>query len=37
LALGDRHHVLNKGEIRFTGDSAELAGNEKVLRDYLSV
>jgi branched-chain amino acid transport system ATP-binding protein len=37
LALGDRHHVLNKGETRFTGGSAELAGNEKVLRDYLSV
>jgi branched-chain amino acid transport system ATP-binding protein len=37
LALGDRHHVLNKGEIRYTGSSAELDGNETVLRDYLSV
>ncbi len=37
LALGDRHHVLNKGEICFTGSSAELGGNEAVLRNYLSV
>ena len=37
LALGDRHHVLNKGEICFTGSSAELEGNEFVLRNYLSV
>lgn len=37
LALGDRHHVLNKGEICYTGNSAELGGNETVLRDYLSV
>ena len=37
LALGDRHHVLNKGEICYTGTSAELGGNEQVLRDYLSV
>ena len=28
LALGDRHHVLNKGEMCFTGTSAELDGNE---------
>jgi branched-chain amino acid transport system ATP-binding protein len=37
LALGDRHHVLNKGEICYTGSSAELDGNETVLREYLSV
>ena len=37
LALGDRHHVLNKGEICYSGSSAELTGNETVLRDYLSV
>lgn len=37
LALGDRHHVLNKGEICFTGSSVELGGNETVLRNYLSV
>jgi len=37
LALGDRHHVLNKGEICYTGSSTELDGNETVLRDYLSL
>jgi branched-chain amino acid transport system ATP-binding protein len=37
LAVGDRHHVMNKGEICFTGSSAELEGNEYVLREYLSV
>jgi branched-chain amino acid transport system ATP-binding protein len=37
LAVGDRHHVMNKGEICFTGSSAELEGNEYVLSNYLSV
>jgi branched-chain amino acid transport system ATP-binding protein len=37
LAVGDRHHVMNKGEICFTGTSAELEGNVFVLRNYLSV
>jgi branched-chain amino acid transport system ATP-binding protein len=37
LAVGDRHHVMNKGKICFTGSSAELEGNEFVLRNYLSV
>jgi branched-chain amino acid transport system ATP-binding protein len=37
LAVGDRHHVMNKGEICFTGSTAELEGNEFVLRNYLSV
>jgi branched-chain amino acid transport system ATP-binding protein len=37
LALADRHHVMNKGEICFTGSTAELEGNELVLRNYLSV
>ena len=37
LAVGDRHHVLNKGAICFTGNSAELKGNDVVLRSYLSV
>ena len=37
LAVADRHHVMNKGEICFTGTSAELEGNEFVLRNYLSV
>jgi branched-chain amino acid transport system ATP-binding protein len=37
LAVGDRHHVMNKGQICFTGSSAELEGNDYVLRNYLSV
>jgi branched-chain amino acid transport system ATP-binding protein len=37
LALADRHHVMNKGEICFTGSSAELEGNDFILRNYLSV
>jgi branched-chain amino acid transport system ATP-binding protein len=37
LALGDRCHVMNKGEICFTGSSAELEGDDFVLRNYLSV
>ena len=37
LAAGDRHCVMSKGEIAFTGTSAELERNERVLKDYLSV
>jgi branched-chain amino acid transport system ATP-binding protein len=37
FAVGDRHHVMNKGEICFTGSSAELEGNDSVLRNFLSV
>jgi branched-chain amino acid transport system ATP-binding protein len=37
LAVGDRHHVINKGKVCFTGSSVELEGNDAVLRSYLSV
>lgn len=37
LAVADRHHVLSKGEICFTGVSGELENNDFVLRNYLSV
>jgi branched-chain amino acid transport system ATP-binding protein len=37
FAVGDRHHVMNKGEICFTGSSAELEDNDFVLRNFLSV
>lgn len=37
FAVADRHHVLNKGAICFTGSTAELEGNDYVLRNYLSV
>lgn len=36
-AVADRHHVMNKGEICFTGGTAELENSESVLRKYLSV
>lgn len=37
FAIGDRHHVMNKGEICFTGTTVELEGNDFVLHNYLSV
>jgi len=37
FAVGNRLHVMNKGEICFTGTAAELQGNDFVLRNYLSV
>ena len=37
LAVGDRHHVINKGQICFSGTSAELENNDFVLRSYLSI
>jgi branched-chain amino acid transport system ATP-binding protein len=37
FAVSDRHHVMNKGEICFTGTTTELEGNEEVLKNYLSV
>jgi len=37
FAVADRHHVMNKGALCFTGSTAELEGNEQVLHSYLSV
>jgi branched-chain amino acid transport system ATP-binding protein len=37
LAVGDRHYVMNKGEICFSGSAADLESNDLVLRNYLSV
>ncbi len=37
LAIADRHHVINKGEIMFTGTSAELEADESVKSRYLAV
>jgi branched-chain amino acid transport system ATP-binding protein len=37
FAVADRHHVMNKGAICFTGSTVELENNEFVLRNYLSV
>jgi branched-chain amino acid transport system ATP-binding protein len=36
-AVADRHHVMNKGVICFTGSTAELENSQTVLRNYLSV
>jgi branched-chain amino acid transport system ATP-binding protein len=35
--VSDRAYVLEKGQLRFEGSMAELAANEAVRRDYLSV
>ena len=37
LDLADRHYVMSKGQVCYTGTSAELRHNERVLSDYLSV
>jgi branched-chain amino acid transport system ATP-binding protein len=35
--VSDRAYVLEKGQLRFEGSMSELAANETVRRDYLSV
>jgi branched-chain amino acid transport system ATP-binding protein len=37
LDLADRHYVMSKGTVCYTGTTPELEGNERVLREYLSV
>ena len=37
LDVSDRHYILSKGEVCFTGTSAELEHNDHVLKTYLSV
>ena len=37
LDLADRHYVMSKGTVCYTGTTRELEGNERVLREYLSV
>jgi branched-chain amino acid transport system ATP-binding protein len=37
FAVADRHHVMDKGAICFTGSTTELESNDEVLRSYLSV
>ncbi len=37
LKLADRHYVLSKGEICYTGTSDELRANEAVKKEYLGV
>ena len=33
----DRAYVIEKGQVRYEGTMAELAGNERVMKEYLSV
>jgi branched-chain amino acid transport system ATP-binding protein len=37
LDLADRHYVMSKGQVCYTGTSDELEHNEQVLSEYLSV
>jgi branched-chain amino acid transport system ATP-binding protein len=37
LSLADRHYVMSKGQVCFTGTTDELEHNERVLSEYLSV
>lgn len=37
LALSDRVYILEKGEVKFSGDADEVRGNEELLRRYLTV
>ncbi len=37
LAVADRHYVLAKGKVCFTGSAAEIEHNETVIREYLTV
>ena len=37
LDLSDRHYVMSKGQVCYTGTSGELEHNEQVLSEYLSV
>jgi branched-chain amino acid transport system ATP-binding protein len=37
LAVADRHLILNKGQILFSGSSADIEANESVLKAHLSV
>ena len=37
LDVADRHYVMSKGQVCYTGTSRELEANDRVLREYLSV
>ncbi len=37
LDLADRHYVMSKGQVCFTGTTPELEHNDRVLSEYLSV
>jgi branched-chain amino acid transport system ATP-binding protein len=37
FALADRHYVLSKGQVCFTGKTREIEGNESIMKEYLGV
>lgn len=37
LALADQVHILEKGEIKFSGTAADIRGNDDILNRYLTV
>lgn len=37
FALADRHYVLSKGQVCFSGKTAQLDGNEPVMREHLGI
>ncbi len=37
LSLADRHLIMSKGVVCFSGSSQELASNEEITRTYLAV
>jgi branched-chain amino acid transport system ATP-binding protein len=37
LRIADRHYILEKGRVVWTGDSAQLCGNPEIQRRYLGV
>jgi branched-chain amino acid transport system ATP-binding protein len=37
LRIGDRHHIMEKGRVVWTGNSAELAGDKVLQQRYLGV
>ncbi len=37
LALADQVHILEKGEIKYSGSAEELRGNDEILHRYLTV
>jgi len=37
LSTGDRHYILEKGEIRFEGTTESISKNGEVMMQYLGV
>jgi ABC-type branched-subunit amino acid transport system ATPase component len=37
LDVGDWHHIIDNGRIRFSGDSRTILGNDEIMTQYLGV